>query len=89
MKTKWEPYWILPTDGDPLPSIGSGFRNVQVLIGTKWVRIRAPFNENASRLTLKEWDELPHIQNLGQPMAAVLRELRSHQPQAACKAKDH
>ena len=38
----FETYVIDAGPGDPLPRIGSGMRIVEVKIGSKWVRIRAP-----------------------------------------------
>ena len=61
----FETYVIDAGLGDPLPRIGSGMRIVEVKIGRKWVRIRAP-NGRITRLSLKRWvSDVPHVRYQG------------------------
>jgi hypothetical protein len=56
-------YWIQPDVGDPLPSVGSGFRRVLVQVGRKWVKVKpcAAANCDFSRISLKKWQSIPKL----------------------------
>lgn len=84
---EWQQFWILPADGDPLP--WCGFRNVRVMLGRKWVRIRAQFDTQSTRIKRDVWErDVPHVENTRQPMADALAALRSYQPVKPCKGKE-
>lgn len=68
-------YWVLTTEGDPI-RVGSGFRGVDVKIVHSWVYIRGPSDETSERIRLPIWEAIPHVEDTGQPLAAVLMYLR-------------
>ncbi len=74
-RAKFETYIIHPGMGDPIPRIGSGMRIVQVKIGRKWVRIRAP-DGRVTRLHIRKWlFDVPHVRYQGEEMKEVFAAL--------------
>lgn len=72
-------YWVLSANGDPISQIGSGFRQVDVEIGSKMIRLVGHLPELTSTLTPKEWDDLPHILvDKEMSLAVVLGTLRNY-----------
>lgn len=79
-------YWIFPQDGDPLPSIGSGFRSVLAAVGPSRVHIKGPNPELDVTITASEWNDLPHVENTGQDLATAVTALRRYKPTKPCEA---
>ncbi len=72
---RYETYIIHPGLGDPVPRIGSGMRLVQVKIGRKWVRIKAP-DGRITRLHIKRWlFQVPHVRYQGEDLRVVFAAL--------------
>jgi len=75
MRAKFETYVIHPGPGDPVPRIGSGMRIVQVKVGRKWVRIKAP-DGRVAKLYLRRWlFDIPHFRYQGEEMRVVFAAL--------------
>ena len=79
-------YWIFPQDGDPLPTIGSGFRSVLCAVGPSDVLIKGPNPELDVKLSPRDWNEIPHVENIGQDMATAVTALRRYKPLKPCEA---
>lgn len=75
MKPDFKLYWVWTSQGDPL-NVGSGFRGVYAKVGKDWVYIRGPSDETSQRIRLPIWEAIPHLENTGQPLAAVLMYLQ-------------
>ncbi len=74
-RAKFETYVIHPGPRDPIPRIGNGMRLVQVKIGTKWVRSKAP-GGLTTRLHLRRWlFDVPHVLYQGEELREVFRAL--------------
>lgn len=82
----YEPYWVLPLDGDPLPTIGSGFRQVWVKADPlKFVvYLKVPYVEGRVKLTLVEWEALAHVPNTGQSLSDAVTALRQYYGSPTC-----
>lgn len=72
-------YWIFPMQGDPLPTIGSGMRRVEVDIDDveRTVKVRGPTQEADTIIRLDVWDSIPHVEDDGAPLATVIDALRN------------
>lgn len=76
----YEPYWVLPLDGDPLPTIGSGFRQVLVRPDLKRLKvyIKVPYVEGRVTLTVAQWEAIAHVPNTGQSLSDAITALRRY-----------
>lgn len=65
----YEPYWVLPLDGDPLPAIGSGLHRVLVRESPKthMVTVRLAANPTVifDKIPLTRWEGIAHIPDTG------------------------
>ena len=80
MMRGYEPYWVLPLDGDPIPTIGSGFRQVWVKADVKalHVYLKVPYVEGRVKLTVAQWESLAHVRNTGQSLSDAITALRRY-----------
>ena len=80
-------YWVLTQDGDPLSTIGSGFRTVEVMDKGSKVTIKGFTVDQNVNLTAKEWNDIPHIvTSSSRSWAATIHLLRSYRPAKPCEA---
>lgn len=81
-------YWIMVDVGDPLPTIGSGFRGVDAKVGPKYVLVLGETAEQNVHIDRRVWDGIPHVEDTRQPLIEALTALRRYQPPKPCKAKE-
>lgn len=82
------PYWIFPTTGNPIPSIGSGLRKVHAIVGHKWVRMKSATCAQFTRITRQRWDNMvPNVPDEGQPLCETLETLRGPPKKSKRKPK--
>lgn len=75
----YEPYWVLPLDGDPIPTVGSGFRQVWVHITKAGVvYLKAPHVDGRVKLTMAQWLGIAHTPNTGQSLSTAITALRRY-----------
>lgn len=80
-------YWVLLQDGDPLPTIGSGFRTIEVIDRGSKVTVKGFTADQNVHLTAKEWNDIPHLlHNPSQTLRATLHLLRGYRPAKPCEA---
>lgn len=80
-------YWIFPDD--QLPTIGSGMRRVQMRddLDDYTVTLTDAAGVAAARIRLDVWDSIPHVEDAGQPLSAVLEALRNAETRAVREEK--
>lgn len=74
----YDPYWVLPLDGDPIPTVGSGFRQVWVKMSGSTVYLKAPHIEGRIKLTIDQWMGIAHVPNIGQSLSTAITALRRY-----------
>lgn len=81
-------YWILAQD--QLPTIGSGVRRVAVkpVDGDYTLTVIDAVGLSETSIRLDAWENIPHVEDIGQPFIATLSALRSYETRIERMAKE-